>query len=166
VLGQACGLPYIQHLSDKVSLIGAIDLGLSGCAPGQYNSHIIVRATSGLALDDLAQMRYAYNTPCSQSGLGSLQKMGLARGRGFQTGSHRASIQLVAEGGAEYAAIDAQSWKLALKYEPAHAALRILISSVPTPAPAFIARLGADIEAYRRALDVMPMTPADYASLL
>ena len=167
VLGQACGLPYIEALSDKVVAIGAVDLGLPECGPGQYYSHIIVPNGSNLSLDDLKTRPFAYNTPCSQSGLAALQKMGLAKGRGIATGGHRASIQMIAEGQADYAAIDAASWELAVRHEPAQKGVSILAQTKPTPAPVYIAALGADLPAYRRALpELIPVRPDDYLRLL
>jgi len=80
VLGEACGLPYIEALKDEVALIGAMDLELEGCNPGQYNSLIIVHQMSDLSMDDLNGKPYAFNTACSQSGLASIQKMGLTDG--------------------------------------------------------------------------------------
>ncbi len=167
VFGEACGLPYIQELSDKVALIGAMDLTLKGCPPGHYNSHIIVGAKSGLEIGDLKGKTFAYNSTCSQSGFATLKALGLTSGKGLASGGHRASIQLVAEGRADFAAIDAHTWKLALMHEPRHIEVRILTSTKPTPAPVYIAALGADVEAYRRALPwVMPVTPDSYRSLL
>lgn len=167
VLGEACGLPYIEELHDKVELIGTWDLDLKNCAPGEYNSHIIVHADSDLGMEDLPAKPFAFNTPCSQSGLGTLRTLGLSGGTGIETGGHRASVQMVASGKAEFAAIDANSWKLALKYEPSTQLVRVISSTKPTPAPAVIAAKGADVAAYRRALtDIIPVSVNDYRSLL
>jgi len=166
VLGEVCGLPYIKGLSEDVSLIGAMDLKLEGCPPGFYRSHIIVAAESELGLDDLKGRDFAFNTECSQSGLATLRKLGLAEGRGQMSGGHRASIQLVAEGRATFAAIDAHTWEIALKHEPRCEAVRVIANTPPTPGPVYIAAKGADVEAYRRALpSVIPVTADDYKSL-
>lgn len=168
VLGQACGLPYIRELSTKVALIGALDLGLKGCAPGQYNSHIVVHQKSGLTPGDLAGRPYAFNSACSQSGLNALNTAGLAAGRGTETGSHRASMQMVACGDADFAAIDAHTWTLAERFEPATQSLRILSHTSPTPGPVYIAAKGVDVAAYRKALSpfLVLTEAADYAGLL
>ena len=42
------------------------------------------------------------------------------------TGSHRASIAAVAEGKADVCAVDCRSWKIAQRYEPASAAVRVV----------------------------------------
>jgi len=89
VLGQACGLPFVKELLGKVSLIGAVKMDLEGCAPGQYNSHIIVHQNSDLTMDDLAGRKYAYNTACSQSGLACLVKMGLTGGDALESGGQQ-----------------------------------------------------------------------------
>lgn len=166
VLGQACGLPFVKELLGKVSLIGAVKMDLEGCAPGQYNSHIIVHQNSDLTMDDLAGRKYAYNTACSQSGLACLVKMGLTGGDALESGGHRASIKMIAEGHADFAAIDAQSWKLARDFEPSAGGVRIIGQTKPTPAPVWIAAKGADVETYRSALDVVKVSDDEYLSLL
>jgi len=94
------------------------------------------------------------------------EELGLAEGRGQMSGGHRASIQLVAEGRATFAAIDAHTWEIALKHEPRCEAVRVIANTPPTPGPVYIAAKGADVEAYRRALpSVIPVTADDYKSL-
>lgn len=167
VLGEACGLPYIEQLSDKVSLIGTMDLDLEKCPAGYYNSHIIVASDCELGLNDLNFRDYAFNSTCSQSGFATLRALGVTDGPGAASGSHRASIQMVAQGHATFAAIDAHSWKMAVTHEPLSKEVRIIASTPPTPAPVYIAAKGADVEAYRRALcRIIPVTPDDYKCLL
>ena len=167
VLGQACGLPFIQDLIGKVSYIGALDLRLEGCPAGYYRSMIVVRASCALGLDDLEGRSYAFNSHCSQSGFASMSKMGLTKGRGVETGGHRASVEAVAQGRADFAAIDAYSWSLAQAHVSEAQDLKVIGSTPPTPAPVYIASLGADVEAYRRVLpDVVPLDPRLYESLL
>ena len=167
VLGQACGLPFIRDLIGKVSYIGALDLGLEGCPLGYYRSQIVVRASSTLNLDDLDGRSYAFNSHCSQSGFGSLVRMGLTSGPGVETGGHRSSVETVADGEADFAAIDAFSWKLAQAHLPKARELKVIGATPPTPAPVYIAALGADVEAYRRVLpNVVPLDPSLYESML
>ncbi|MGB3500975.1 MAG: PhnD/SsuA/transferrin family substrate-binding protein [Mesorhizobium sp.] len=79
-----------------------------------------------LPLDLLRNARFAYNGPDSMSGLIGLSRDLAAAGESLdifseriQTGGHRLSIQAVAQGIADVAAIDCMSWHLAQQYEPA-----------------------------------------------
>lgn len=152
VLGEACGLPFIRELKDRVEFIGAMKLDLPDCPPGHYYSHIIVAASSDLELAELDSQIYAFNTKGSQSGLACLKSMGMARGEGLRTGSHRNSIRAVAAGEALYAAIDANSWNIAMRHETACKHVRIIGQTPTTPCPVYIAAKGVDVQAYRRAL--------------
>ncbi len=49
------------------------------------------------------------------------------------SGSHRRSVQMLAEGVADIATIDAVSWVLAQRYEPAAETLQVIGFSEPTP---------------------------------
>lgn len=166
VLSQACGLPFVSELVGQVELIGALDFGLDGCGKGEYRSHIVVRKDSNLELSDLAGLKFAFNTKCSQSGFACLRDAGLVVGEAVETGGHRESIKAVALGAAAFAAIDANTWRMAEKFEPAIDGLRILTSTPPKPAPVLIAAKGADVSAYRRALDVVVVNPSKYGELI
>ncbi|WP_373084377.1 phosphate/phosphite/phosphonate ABC transporter substrate-binding protein [Sneathiella sp.] len=56
----------------------------------------------------------------------------------MKTGSHRKSIQAVADGTVDVAAIDAVSWELAKRHEPAAATLRVIKTTNPTPGLPYI----------------------------
>ena len=144
LLSQACGLPYVRHLQGKVRLVGAVDHGLAGIAPGHYCSRIVVRRSdlaAGLRqIADYRGRRCAYNSADSQSGAGAMRHLVLPllrQGRffatGLQTGSHVASISAVADGRADIAAIDALSWRLAERHLSEAAALAVIASTEPTP---------------------------------
>lgn len=169
VLGQACGLPFIEGLSGDAQMIGAMRLGLRGCEPGQYYSQVVRRKQASDSDCTLFQGRLACNALGSQSGYACLKALsGWSPPEPLVTGSHRASVMAVAEGRADYAAIDAASWELALAHEPAALELRVVTTTPPTPAPVLIAHTGADIAAYRRALAdfVVVKEREDYLSLL
>jgi ABC-type phosphate/phosphonate transport system substrate-binding protein len=140
VLGQTCGLPLVRHLAGRVSVVGALDYGLPGCAPGEYRSAVVVRA------DDLRQglaafrgARLALNGTDSQSGYGAmlhhvapLAEGGRFFGAAVVTGSHAASAALVAAGGADIAALDHVSWDLWRRHR-GDGRLRVLLLTDPTP---------------------------------
>jgi ABC-type phosphate/phosphonate transport system substrate-binding protein len=140
VLGQTCGLPLVRGLAGRVAVVGALDYGLPGCAPGEYRSAVMVRAEDprqGLAA--FRGARLALNGTDSQSGYGAMlhEVSPLAEGGRFfgaavVTGSHAASAALIAEGGADIAAIDHVSWGLWRRYHD-DGRLRVLMLTDPTP---------------------------------
>lgn len=188
VLGQTCGLPYVERLGDRVTLLGAPDYGVEGCPPGWYRSEVVVRA--GDAREGLAAFRGAHlalNGALSQSGHAALahEVAAIAGGRFFgqvtETGSHAASALAVARGAADIAAIDAVTWRFLRRFRPETAGLRVLLRTVPAPGLPYIAAAGTDPAPHRRAVAAgiaaldgparaalglrgfVPMAPADYA---
>lgn len=160
VLGQTCGLPLVRDLAGRVALVGAGDYGLEGCPPGWYRSVVVVRADDpreGLA--DFRGARLAINGTDSQSGWGAMlhHAAPLAReGRFFgsvtASGAHAASVRLVAAGGADLAAVDAVSWRLAQRFLPEAGRLRVLMPTEPTPGLPYIAAKGTDTRPQAAAL--------------
>ena len=115
VLAQTCGLPFRARLHDKVALVATPDYGLPGCPAGYYNSVIITRP------GPLPRRpRLAINDPLSQSGWAALAawltSQEMAHGPVTVTGAHAASARAVADGLADLAAIDAQTWRLLLRH--------------------------------------------------
>jgi ABC-type phosphate/phosphonate transport system substrate-binding protein len=188
VLGQTCGLPFVQHLRGRVTMLGAPDYGVAGCPPGWYRSVIVVRADDPRGrLADFADARFALNGRRSQSGYGAMahEVAKVAQGRffatGLATGSHAASACAVAEGRADIAALDAVSWRLIRAHVPAAAELRVLAESDPTPglpwiaggdvdpgprrqaAAAAVAALDGEVRAALGLFGFVPLEAADYA---
>jgi len=136
LLAQTCGLPYRARLHRRVALVATPDYGLPGCPPGHYRSVIVARAG-----EDPARARpgprLAYNDGLSQSGWAAALDWAKARGLSFpaliETGGHAASVLAVAEGRADVAAIDAVTWRLLWRHEPATAALREIALTEPVP---------------------------------
>ena len=170
VLGQTCGLPLVRDLADKVTLIGAADYAVPGCPPGWYRSVVVVRDDDRRsALADFRGARLAVNGFDSQSGWGSilhhaapLAREGRFFGEVVVSGAHAVSVSLVVEGEADLAAIDFVSWRLARRFRPAAARLRVLMLSDPTPGLPLIAALGTDVSrhtaAIRRAIEGLDAT--------
>lgn len=149
VLSQTCGLPYRSRLHGQVTLIGTPDYGVAGCAPGYYRSVFVVRGDDPRrAVEDFAGARFAFNEGLSQSGWAAPQAHAAALGFQFrpdvESGGHVLSLRAVAEGRADIAALDAVTWALAQRWEPAAAAVRVLALTEPTPGLPFIAAAGAD----------------------
>lgn len=132
VLGQTCGLPFSRYLRDKVQLIGTPDYALEDCAPGYYRSAWVVRAEDERSgLDAFADGVFAFNSTDSQSGHAVAE--GLVFRQRIATGAHAASVEHVASGLADIAAVDAVSWLLAERYHGCVQALRVLAWTDPTP---------------------------------
>ena len=123
LLSQTCGYPYATMLTGKVALVGTPAHGITGAAPGNYFSVLVARRTDAPQyLADLSGKRFACNMQHSQSGFAAPVRMLAAAGLSSQpvpleTGAHRASIRAVAEGEADWAAIDAVTWELARRHE-------------------------------------------------
>ncbi len=145
LLAQTCGLPFVTDLTNSVTLVGTPAYELE-CGAGSYYSVILVRADCpAQSLDELAGLRLAYNSRNSQSGYAALAYALRDRAgndpffaSGTRTGAHRASIQSVAQGQADVAAIDAVTWQIAQRHETTAQALRVLTSTEPTPGLPFI----------------------------
>ena len=60
------------------------------------------------------------------------------------SGAHAASVPMVAEGGADLAAIDAVSWRYCRRFLPEAARLRVLMLTEPTPGLPYIAAAGTE----------------------
>ncbi len=148
LLAQTCGLPFVTLLKGRVALVGTPAYELN-CDAGDYYSVIVVRNEAPIvSLADLAGRRFSYNETGSQSGYAALKTTLLGvkelRGDVFEThksGSHRLSIQAVAAGIADFAAIDAVTWEIAQRHEPAAQQLRVLAKTDPTPGLPFITAL-------------------------
>lgn len=172
VFSQTCGMPYRTRLHGKVRLIATPDYGLEGCPNGYYRSAIIIRADDARrTLDQFALARLAYNMAHSQSGFASIYAHVAPFGFWFPTrvesGGHLNSARMVADGLADIAAIDAQTWRLIQRFEAFTDQLRVLAWTEPTPALPFITGAAQDAAAVRAclrlALDDMPS--ADLATL-
>lgn len=130
VLSQTCGVPLVQELWGKVRVLGSFDYGLDG-APGSYYARIVVRqGDEAGTLEDLQGRRCGVNSEDSYSGFHALPA-GLRPEGALKvlTGSHEGSMAAVLAGCADYAAVDAVSWRLSL----ARSGLRVLASTAPMP---------------------------------
>jgi len=162
LLSQTCGLPYVTFLKNKVSLVGTPAYGID-CGAGSYYSVIVVRKDSSFAtLEDLKGKTFAYNEKGSQSGyaallhtLSSVKDAPKYFSSSVQSGGHRASVKMVAEGAADFAAIDAVSWEMALRHERAAEKLVVIAHSKPTPALPFITSLCSSGEIQKRHMAVV-----------
>lgn len=175
LLSQTCGLPYSRQLNGKVRKVGSPDYGLEGCPPGYYASKIVVRPEhAGVMPKDWADLRLVINEDSSQSGFGAIMNHAAKLGASFASvtasGAHRRSAQMVAEGAADIAAIDAHSFRMALAYDGWARDLVVIGQTDPTPATPFITagvRTDEEVAQLRHALEaaVAGMTEDDRAVL-
>ena len=141
LLGQTCGLPYVRDLAGRVQLVATPAYTLPDCAPGHYCSRIIVRHDAKTGdIQDLRGKTAAINGWNSQSGFVALAAMTPGWnpahyfGKLELSGGHLASLQAVATGQADVAAIDAVSFALAERHLPdLTGRVRVLTSSPETP---------------------------------
>lgn len=151
VLSQTCGLPYRALLHGKVQLVGTPDTALPGCPPGHYNSVFVVRQDETRTdPGDWGTMRFVFNDTLSQSGwagpLTHVANLGARFASHRATGGHVISGHEVAEGRADITCIDAHTWRLMQRYDPAASALKELGRTAPTPATPLITRAGLDAD--------------------
>ena len=157
LLAQTCGYPYRARLHGHVTLIGTPDYGVTGCAPGYYNSVLVARRDDTRhGLPDFHDAIFAYNEPMSQSGWAAPMIHMAARGLTFashvQSGAHVNSARMVAEGRADIAAIDAVTWAMIAEYDGFANDLHVITRTEPTPGLPYIAAQGADKPALFSAL--------------
>jgi ABC-type phosphate/phosphonate transport system substrate-binding protein len=150
ILGQTCGLPYITRLWDRTELIGTPDYGVEGCLPGFYHSTLVISAADKRQqLSEFFDGTFALNGKDSQSGYGAMMhaaapfaKAGRFFGRAIHTGSHDASMRLVAKGHADIAAIDSVTWRMSRQFDSVTEGLRSIGTTEPTPGLPFVAAKG------------------------
>lgn len=171
VLSQTCGMPYRNHLHGKVQLVGTPDYDLPDCPPGYYYSAIVVRKNDPrLTLKDYAQAMFAYNMENSQSGFAAPLNHAVAHGISFPdrivSHGHLKSAEMVANGQADIAAIDAVTWRLIERHEAFVSKLRVLERTTPsTPVLPLITSLTLDAdqvyEAVQQAIQALPQAMRD-----
>lgn len=142
LLGQTCGLPFARHLQGRVQMLGTPAYAIEGCDPGDYYSLVIAARNGAInGVGDIRETdRFAFNSKGSQSGFRVMRLLLEAQGRasqwletGIKSGSHRQSIQAVGEGRADFAAIDAVSWRLAQQFEPQVGNVQVIGKTALTP---------------------------------
>ncbi len=163
-LSMTCGLPFRSALRGKVTYVGTLDFGLDVPA-GQYVSHLLARA--GTARADPGDAVLAYNAADSQSGWAVAQPWLEPGTRFLRTGAHAASARAVLTGAADFAFVDAVTWRILTRSDQELARLDIVATTAPSPGLPLITALGTDPEPLRRALRdaVQAFAPEDPLSM-
>lgn len=173
LFGQTCGYPLMTLLAGQVRVIATPVYDALGCEGHYYCSHIVTRADdAGSGLADILGRRAVINGWESHSGMNALRYSfaPLVAGRTgcfakvLVSGSHRRSMEMVAEGLADIAAIDCVTYATVAATAPALTErLQILASSRKAPGLPFITRGAASDEELfrlRRALHAALAEPA------
>jgi len=171
LLSQTCGLPYRAGLKDDVQLVGTLDYGLEGAAPGHYFSFFVTHASDGRSIDDFNAGRLAFNDAHSQSGWAApihhAKAAGFSYGSYYESGSHINSARAVLDNFADIAAIDAQSWRLICRHDAFAERLQVIGRTDPTPALPLITGSKTDFKALQQAIHaaIEALAPADRTAL-
>jgi ABC-type phosphate/phosphonate transport system substrate-binding protein len=154
LLAQTCGYPLVTSLAGKVSLLATPCYDAAGCEGPAYRSAIIVHIDDPAgSLSVLRGKICAVNTPDSNSGM-NLLRAEIAPlshpgekffARILATGSHASSLEAVADGLADVAAIDCVTWAhLQQSRSTATRDVRLLGWTQSTPGLPLITSLGTD----------------------
>ncbi len=142
LLSQTCGYPLTHALAGKVRIVATPVFDADGCEGPHYRSVLVTRANERAAsLADFRGRRAAVNNEDSNSGMNAFRHAVApfaVRGRFFSsvvgTGSHRASMQALADGVADIAAIDCVTFAFAREALPGLTArLRVIGQTAATP---------------------------------
>ena len=152
LFGQTCGYPYVTALRDAVSLVATPVYGFPGCVGADHGSFVVARkGDSRRALADFAGGRAAMNARDSNTGMNLFRSpiAPLARGGRFfgavvGTGSHLASLEAVAAGAADLAAVDCVSFALLAAGRPDLVSNVEIVARTPL-APALPFVMSADL---------------------
>lgn len=124
-LSQSCGLPYLEELRDHAQVLGTFLWRGVSERTGRYRSVLIVRHDDPRTVDDLAGAQPVINNPESLSGwcslgagLGDLGYAAVDFPTAIRSGAHSRSVDMVATGVADVAAIDGATFRLLERYRP------------------------------------------------
>jgi ABC-type phosphate/phosphonate transport system substrate-binding protein len=164
LLSQTCGYPLTHGFDDDLTVLAAPVYAVDGCSGADYSSFIVVHKDSRFtAPADLRAARAAYNTDDSLSGHLALRSVfaphadaGRFFGEVIRSGGHAVSMEMVADGRADVAAIDCVSYALCLRHRPKVARrLRRIATSPSAPALPYVTskrRTPAEVSRLKRVL--------------
>lgn len=149
LLAQTCGYPFASRLRGRVRLVATPVYDHPGCDGVMSGSFVVVGAGSPVSsVVELRGRTAAINDRFSNSGTNLLRRLiaphaidGRFFGRMVESGSHLASLALVARGEADVAAIDCVTHGNLARFAPERlAGTRILTETAKTPGLPFITR--------------------------
>jgi ABC-type phosphate/phosphonate transport system substrate-binding protein len=149
LLSQCCGYHLVNGYAGVLRPLATPCYRAPGCVGPTYASMVVVAENSpARRLEDLRGGVCAINGWDSHSGMNALRALIAPRSGGDRyfakvevSGSHRASLAMIARGAADVAAIDCVVHALPLRHRPvALAGTRPLGQTAPAPAPPFVTR--------------------------
>jgi ABC-type phosphate/phosphonate transport system substrate-binding protein len=173
LIGQSCGYPAMTEYREALAIIAVPLYTAAGCEGTRHRSFIIVPAGSpARSVEHLRGGRFALNARDSNSGM-NLARHAFAplaaRGRFFgaviETGSHAASLALVAREGADTAAIDCVTHAHLARHRAALVGrTRILAETASGPSLPFVTARGTDRGIVAMLREALAGAAADIAS--
>ena len=158
LLSQCCGADLMGRYSDELTLIATPRYSAPGCEGCLYSSVVLVAGNSpATELENLRDAVCVVNSHESHSGTNALREL-LAplnrQGRFFSrvvtSGSHPASIAVLAKGEADVAAIDCVTYALVDRYRPSLlGGTRRLCYTARAPGIPFVTRTGSSEDLVR-----------------
>ncbi len=151
LFSQTCGYPLTHAYDGKLQLLATPLYAVPGCVDANYRSFIVVAEQDAFRKPaDLAGRRAAYNTDDSMSGMLVLKSVFAphsSAGRFFGdvicSGGHARSMQMVADGAADVAAIDCVTYALLQRHRPQLTGrLRIIAEGPLAPSLPFVTSPG------------------------
>ena len=117
ILGQVCGITFARanHSQPTYKPLGAL-IGADGNGPRGYYTSVVIARDAAASVQDLLGQCFAVNAWTSYSGWYGLRHLLMSRDLSIDlphaviSGAHRRSVEMVATGEAEWAAIDSISW--------------------------------------------------------
>ena len=172
LLAQTCGFPYATKLRGQVRMVATPCYNYPGCDGPLMRSFVIARKSAAIEqLEGLRGMTAAINSPDSNSGM-NLFRAAIAPiaggpdffGRVIQTGGHVASIEAVAEGSADCAAIDCITYGHIERFAPERLEdIAVIAQTSAGPGLPLITRDDAsdrDLDVLRSGLDAVLAEPS------
>lgn len=170
LVSQCCGYDVVYSFAGALRVLATPVYSAPGCEGGQYRSFIVVRDDVRAAtLADLRGAVCVINGYGSHSGANALKalvapmsRQGRFFGRVEVSGSHLASLAMLARGTADVAAIDCVLHALLARHRP-HSlhGLRVLCTTGPAPAPPFVTAASRSEEECARIRAALEATLAD-----
>lgn len=169
---QVCGFPLLTRLRGQATILLTPCYALPGCQGPMHTAFFIVRDDAPIrSLADLRGKTLGTNSLLSNSGMNLPRATiaPLAGGRPYfggrvMTGSHTASIEQVADGRIDVAAIDCVTDAVFRRHRPdLMRRVRILAQTVQSPSLPFVTATAtppSTVEALRHALRALVGTPA------
>jgi ABC-type phosphate/phosphonate transport system substrate-binding protein len=172
LLAQTCGYPLMKQLAGRVQVVATPRYRARGCDGPNHRTVIIVRQDDPRGcLEDFRGARCALNDAASNTGMNLLRAeiAPLIRhdGEAFfaavtTTGSHAASLEAVAKGDCDIAAIDCVTFALLQRLWPETLAkVRVMACSARTPCLPMITALSTPPDVVVAIQDALDSAAAD-----